>query len=144
MTMPNTAPKTIAEVMELISKLRSEKAILNAIGTHLRSFYKKSDAGPPEITLMREDFAMVSEAHIDDYIVRLEERVISIDAELEELQNQPIGGGAPPTAEQATTTPATAGKAAEDAAIEEAARSTAKEQKGTASGKPRASGGRPS
>lgn len=142
MTMSNTAPKTIAEVMELISKLRSEKAILNAIGTHLRSFYKKSDAGPPEITLMREDFAMVSEAHIDDYIVRLEERVISIDAELEELQNKPIGGGAPPTAEQPMT-PAT-DKAAEDAAIEEAARSTAKEQKGTASGKPRASGGRPS
>jgi len=142
MTMSNTAPKTIAEVMELISKLRSEKAILNALGTHLRSFYKKSDAGPPEITLMREDFAMVSEAHIDDYIVRLEERVISIDAELEELQNKPIGGGAPPTAEQPTA-PAT-DKAAEDVAIEEAARSTAKEQKGTASGKPRASGGRPS
>jgi DNA-binding transcriptional MerR regulator len=139
-----TTPKTIAEVLELISKLKSRKAVYGVAISHLRAFYRKTDAGPAELVMQREDLGAVPEPHIELSIIEMEQRIDEIDAELEQLQNQPVGGGTPPAAEQpdASGEPPAA-KVAEDAAIAESAKKTA-EQKGTPSGKPRPQGGRPS
>jgi len=140
-----TTPKTIAEVLELISKLKSRKAVYGVSISHLRAFYRKTDAGPAELVMQREDMGSVPEEHIELSLIEMEQRIDEIDAELEELQNQPVGGGTPPAAEQPNTAgEQPAAKVAEDAAIADAAKKTAAEQKGNPSGKSRPQGGRPS
>jgi hypothetical protein len=131
------APKTIAEVMETISKLRSRRAILDVNKSHLRNVYTKTDAGPPESRITRDDLAFVPASHIEDAIIDMEHEIELIDARLEELQNAPIGGGGAPAA---AALPAQT----EDDKIAEAVRAQAKEgKKGTTSGKTRAQGSRP-
>lgn len=130
-------PRTLLEVMELISKLRSRKAVYQTAISHLRTFYKDSDAGKAEMRITREDLAVVTQPHVDDSISEMMDRVEEIDVELELLQNQPVGG-APPAAAQPTAPAA----ADQDAAIAEVVRTNASaaKTKGTPSGKPRAQG----
>lgn len=94
-------PKTVAELLELISTLKSRKTIYQTLIVHLRISYMKSDSGPAEMRMSRDDNAFVSEKHLDQTMVELEERINYLDAQIEELQEQPVGGGAPPAAEAA-------------------------------------------
>ncbi len=123
-----STPKTITLLLAQISKLQSRKAVLNMLIAHLRICYcESSDTGPAEMRVTRADLGVVPAEHIEDSIIEMEGLIDIINAELEELQNQPFGGGAPPSAE--VKAPAGA----------------AKEKKGTApSGKPRPQGTRPS
>lgn len=122
--MTTPPPKTILLLLEQISKLQSRKAVYSTLISHLRICYQKSDSGAAEMRVTREDLATVPERHIEETIIEIEERIDVINAELEELQNQPFGGGAPPQAE--VTVPATAPAAAAEQV-----------KKGTPSGKPR-------
>lgn len=135
-----TVPRTFAEVAELVSVLRSKKAVNLMVIAHIRSAYKDTDAGKAEMRVMRDDLAFVSQAHLERSLIDLENSIELIDAELEELQNQPVGGGAPPAAEQ----PTAATPAAENAAISEAVKAGVAAKKGTPSGKPRTPSGSPS
>jgi len=135
-------PKTIAEMLETISKLRSRRAILQVLITHLRHVYMETNAGPPEQRILREDHAFVPKEHIEQNIIETEHEIELIDARLEELQNVPIGGGAAPAATAALPAPS------EDDAIAEAVKAQqagAKQEakKGPASGKSRPQGSRP-
>jgi hypothetical protein len=131
-----STPKTIAEVLEEISKLRSRRAILGVHRSHLRNVYTKTDAGPPESRITRDDLAFVPDSHIEDAIIDLEHEIELIDVRLEELQSAPIGGGGAPAA---AALPAQT----EDVAIADAVRAQVKDKKGTASGKARTQGSRP-
>lgn len=122
--MSTSPPKTILLLLEQISKLQSRKAVYSTLISHLRICYRKSDSGAAEMRVTREDLATVPERHIEETIIEIEERIDVINAELEELQNQPFGGGAPPQAE--VTVPAAAPAAEAE-----------QEKKGTPSGKPR-------
>ncbi len=93
------APRTVSELLATISKLNSRKAVFQMLIIHLRNNYRKTDAGTAEMRVTREDLALVPETHIEDSIIELETLVDVVNAELEELQNQPFGGGAPPVAE---------------------------------------------
>lgn len=154
------APKTVAELMELISELRSRKSVYQMLIAHIRICYQKSDSGPAEMKITREDLGIVPELHIEKTVVEIEERINFIDAQIEELQGQPVGGGTPPVAEAA---PATNAPPAEDPApvvstapAPEALGSVLQigagpgqppktaEKKEVPSGKPRTPGGRPS
>lgn len=122
--MPIPQPKTVTALLEQISRLESRKAVYTTLISHLRICYRKSDTGPAEMKVVREDLAVVPERHIEEAIIEMEERIDTLNAELEELQNQPFGGGAPPQAE--VTAPAAPAAAAGEP-----------EKKGTPSGKPR-------
>lgn len=139
-----TQPQTILEVMNLVAKLHSRKAGYKMLIAHLQTCYKDNDSGKAELRMMREDLAIVPQEHVEAFIGELMDNVERIDVELETLQNQPVGGGAPPAAVQplpAQTVP----KAAENAAIATVAPGGAVvapvKTKGTPSGKPRAQGG---
>lgn len=139
--MSNTTPtpRTLLEAMELISQLRSRKAVYQTAIAHLRTCYKDTDAGAAEMRISREDLAVVNQEHLEKSIGEMMDRIEQLDVEIELLQNQPIGG-APPAAAQ----PVVGAEAAtsEDTAIAEAARATgAAKTKGTPSGKSRASSG---
>lgn len=127
-------PKTIAHVLEAISKLRSRKAILKVNISHLRNVYTATDAGPPESRITRDDFAFVAKEHIEEAIIDLEHEIELIDVRLEELQNAPFGGSAPAAAE-----------VSEEQKITDAVKAQVKQEakKGTPSGKPRTQGSRP-
>ncbi len=132
-----TVPRTILEVMELVSELRSRKAAYQTAIAHLRTCYMNTDAGEAEMRMAREgDQSVVPQLHIEKSIIEMEGRIDLLDAEIETLQNQPVGGSTPPVAEVAVQ----AEKAEEELA--ETIRTSAK--KGTQSGKSRAQGGRPS
>lgn len=133
----NTPPQTIQEVIERISELRSRKAVYQTAIAHLKTCYRETDAGAAEMRMFREgDQGLVPQLHIEKSLVEMETRIDYLDAEIEELQNQPVGGGAPPVAELAAETKA------ETEEIADAIRAKAK--KGTQSGKSRAQGGSPS
>lgn len=100
-------PKNVAELLELISSLKSRKTIYQTLMTHMRVAYQKSDSGPAEMRMSRDDQAFVSEAHIEQTLVEIEERINYIDAQIEELQDQPVGGGTPPATEAAAPAAAT-------------------------------------
>jgi hypothetical protein len=134
-TTNNPVPRTFAEVAELVSQLRSRKAVNLMLIAHIKVAYKDTDTGRAEMRVAREDNAYVSQAHLEQSIIGLEHSIELIDAELEELQNQPVGGGAPPAAEQPSPEPT---KAADP--ITEAVKAQVAEKKGTPSGKPRAQG----
>lgn len=136
-------PKTVAELLQLVSALRSRKAVYTTLIQHLKICYQKSDAGPAEMKITREDMAICSEQDIESTIIEVEERINFIDAQIEELQSQPFGGGAPPVAEVAATTEVSKEGAAPPS-TEQSAPSAEPEKKGTPSGKPRTQGGRPS
>ncbi len=140
MSTPTTQPpRTLLEVLHLIAKLNSRKAGYKMLIAHLQTFYKDNDTGKAELRMTREDLAIVPQEHIEEFLGELMDKVEEIDVELETLQNQPVGGGAPPTAVQPTLTPEQ--KAAEDTAIAEAAQASGgAAKKGTPSGKPRAQG----
>lgn len=139
---PNSAlpvPRTILEVMELVAELRSRKAVYQVAIAHLRTCYRDGDV-PAEMRMSREgDGGIVPQLHIEKALIEMEGRIDLLDAEIEELQNQPVGGGAPPAADQPAL--AAAAKAAEDEDIANTARAS---KKGTSSGKPRPQGSRPS
>ncbi len=153
-------PKTVAELMELISELRSRRSIYGALIAHLRICYQKSDAGPAEMKMTRDDLGIVSEVHLEKTIVEIENRINFIDAQIEELESQPFGGGSPPAAEVAKVeanvpTPAAATPAAPTAqapgqqgsvlpVIGTGQPPATAEKKEVPSAKPRPGGGRPS
>lgn len=103
------APRTVSELLATISKLNSRKAVFQMLIVHLRNNYRKTDTGTAEMRVTREDLAIVPESHIEDSIIELETLVDVVNAELEELQNQPFGGGTPPAADavEAAEKPAT-------------------------------------
>lgn len=109
--MTMNAPRTVSELLATISKLNSRKAVFEMLIVHLRNNYRQNDTGAAEMRVTREDLAIVPESHIEDAIIELETLVDVVNAELEELQNQPFGGGAPPVAEagvaEATEKPVT-------------------------------------
>ena len=125
--MTSPSPKTVAQLLELISKLNSRKAVFQTLITHLRTCYCESDGGPPEMRVTRDDLGTVPARHVEDAIIELETMIDLTNAELEELQNQPFGGGAPPSTGTETKEPA----------------QRPAEKKGT-SGKTRAQGSSPS
>lgn len=135
MTTTNQKPRTFAEALDLVSRLRSRKAIKMMLIAHITAAYKDSDAGKAEMRVTREDLAFVSQPHLNDMLIELEHDIELIDAEIEELQNQPIGGGAPPAAETPSAEPPKVNDP-----VAEAVRTQQAEKKGTASGKPRAQG----
>lgn len=153
-------PKTVAELMELISELRSRKAVYATLLNHLRICYQRSDAGPAEMKMAREDLGVVPEIHIEKTVIEIEDRINIIDAQIEELQSQPFGGGTPPAAEvaqpavqnaptPAASTPATPAApvpASQGSVLSVGAGqpSTSTEKKEVVSGKPKPPGGRPS
>lgn len=137
-TTPNT-PRTFAEVAEIVSSLKSKKAVNVMLIAHIQSAYKDTDAGKAEMRVTRQDFAVVSQEHLEAAIIELESSNELIDAEIEVLSNQPVGGGSPPAAEQ----PSSEEAKAEDAEITEAIKAQAA-KKGTPSGKPRTQGSGPS
>lgn len=154
-----TVPKTVAELMELISELRSRKSVYQMFIGHVRICYQKSDSGPAEMKITREDLGIVPESHIEKTVLEIEERINFIDAQIEELQGQPIGGGTPPVAEaapatnaptpeQAPATPTAPAPEAQGSVLQVGAGpgqppKTA-EKKEVPSGKPKPPGGRPS
>lgn len=89
-------PTTISGLLNQISELQSRKAIYLEFVAHLRICYRGADSGPAEMRITREDLAVVPERHIDAMIIELEERIHFLNAEIEELQDQPFGGEAPP------------------------------------------------
>jgi hypothetical protein len=127
MMMSTTPPRTVHELLMVISKLNSRKAVFQMLIVHLRNNYRRTDSGQPEMRVTREDMAVVPESHIEDSIIEMETMIDVVNAELEELQNQPFGGGAPPVAE---------------AVAAEAAQKPATERK--SSGKTRTQGSGPS
>lgn len=129
---PAESPKNVAELLALIAKLNSRKAVFRMLITHLRTCYQASDTGEAEMRVLREDSAVVPNQHIEDSIIELETAIDLINAELEELAGKPFGGGPPPAAEDAKEEEAAVAKPAE----------TPTERK--AHGKARTSGGRPS
>lgn len=120
-----TPPLTIQLLLEQISDLQSRKAVFTMLIAHLRICYCESDSGPAELRVVREDFGVVPPKHLEKAIIELEARIDVIDAELDELQNQPFGGGTPPAAEV------------------KAAKPQEPEKKGAPSARTRAQGNRP-
>ena len=96
--MTSPPPKTVAQLIELVSQLNSRKAVFHMLITHLRTCYCETDSGPPEMRVVREDSGVVPSLHIEKAIIELETMIDLTNAELEELQNQPFGGSAPPAA----------------------------------------------
>jgi hypothetical protein len=131
-----SAPRTIAEVLEEVSRLRSRHAILGVNRAHLRNVYLKTDAGPPEARITREDLAFVPEGHIEAAILDIEHEMELIDVRLEELQSAPVGGGGAPAAAAALPAPQ------EGEALDEQIRAQVK-RKGAPSGKARPQSSRP-
>lgn len=136
-------PKTVAELLELVSALRSRKAVYTTLISHLKICYQKSDTGPAEMKITRDDLATVSEKDIERTIIEVEERINYIDAQIEELQAQPFGPSTPPVAAIAAPVAAPAAAAA-PAGKPAAAPAVGPKKEGTPSAKPRPQGGGPS
>lgn len=143
MTMSTpTKTRTFAEVAEQVSRLRSKKAINLMLIAHLKAAYKDTDAGAAEMRVYRDDLAYVSQPHLESSIMEFELSIDLIDAEIEELQNQPMGGGTPPAAQLSAEVPAVSDPVAE--AIRAQQQPAPAEKKGTGSARTRTQGGGPS
>lgn len=98
-TMTTPTPKTVSELLGLISSLVSRQAVYRMVIVHLRTCYRKTDTGPAEMRVTREDGGVVPQEHIEDTIIEIETQIDLARAELEELVARPVGGGPPPAAE---------------------------------------------
>ncbi len=81
---------SLIEAMEHVSKLRSRRAVLQTCVDHIRSLYRSSDAGEPEMKITRDDHALVSATHIEETLSYLDSVIETIDVDLEELTTQRV------------------------------------------------------
>jgi len=71
---------TVGEIIERVSELRSDKAIITQLMVYLQAHYMSSDAGAAEMKITRYDSAFVSEAHIERFLLKLEELAVETEA----------------------------------------------------------------
>lgn len=95
------APRTINALFEQVASLRSRMAVYRMLITHMRTCYKKTDAGPAEMRVVRDDGALVTERHIEQAIIEMEERIQVLEAEIDEVQEMIIEPEEPEAAEPA-------------------------------------------
>lgn len=84
------APRTINALFEQVASSRSRMAVYRMLITHMRTCYKKTDAGPAELRVARDDGAIVTERHIEQAIIEMEERVQVLESEIDEIQEMII------------------------------------------------------
>ena len=77
---------TVGEMVEKISELKSESAILKQLIMYLESYYKSSDSGEADMKITRDDHAYVPELHIDKVIDTLAERIEETTTTQEQLE----------------------------------------------------------
>jgi hypothetical protein len=78
---------TVGQITDKISELKSKIAIKESLITYVQSNYMSSDAGSPEMTFQREDYATVPEVHISRFVDEAVDEVGQLRAELEQWQS---------------------------------------------------------
>jgi hypothetical protein len=78
---------TVGQIADKISELKSRIAIAEGLQLYLRANYMSSDAGEPEMTFTRDDWATVPEAHIKTHLADVDEQLNEYREELEAWEN---------------------------------------------------------
>lgn len=64
---------SVAAIIEKISELKSERAVIQQLISYLSANYRSGDTGQIEMRITRDDHALVPENHIDQVIQKLVE-----------------------------------------------------------------------
>lgn len=81
---------TIRQAMEKISELRSRTAVIEMLMLYLDANYVDDDSGEAEMSVTRDDAAIVPQEHIKEFQAWLAEQVDQADSEIEEWESMQL------------------------------------------------------
>lgn len=81
---------TIRQALDKVSELRSRRALLQLVQQYLKNNYVDDDNGEAEMTVTRDDHALVSQAHIRDFLDLLSDQDVLAGSEMEEWENMQL------------------------------------------------------
>lgn len=76
--------------MEKVSELKSRTAVIEMLMLYLDANYLDDDSGEAEMSVTRDDAALVPQEHIKEFQAWLAEQVDQADSEIEEWENMQL------------------------------------------------------
>lgn len=81
---------TAGEVADTISEIRSKIRVYETLCDQIKANYLPSDGGPAELRIERADGAFVTQTHMESVLGEFEERITTLQGELEEWEQLPF------------------------------------------------------
>lgn len=96
---------TLGQLLEAVSRKKSEVEILKMLVTHLQVNYVGTDSGSAEMRLFRDDHAQVPETHVEVFIADLASRIDALEETIKSMETSPLSTLVPPVTPAPETIP---------------------------------------